>query len=101
MIVSYLDSVTEKIFAGEDLSRKESKRFGDLDVDKAQERLAILNQASEQDLLTLPVLHYHALRGTKRYSIDANSRRSKWRITFAWKDDQLCDVELVKIEDPH
>ena len=67
VIVGYADSVTEKIFAGEDLSRKESRRLGGLDVDKAQERLAILNQASERDLLTLTVLHYHALRGTKRY----------------------------------
>jgi len=37
----------------------------------------------------------------KRHSIDANSRRSKWRITFAWKNEQLSDVELVKIEDTH
>ena len=101
MRVSFADSVTEKIFNGEELSRPESRKRGDLDVVKAQERMAILNQASEQDLLTLPVLHYHALRGTKRYSIDANSRRSKWRITFAWNDEQLCDVELVKIEDTH
>jgi hypothetical protein len=30
------------------------------------------------------VLHYHKLHGTKRYSIDANARASKWRITFTW-----------------
>ena len=101
MIASFADSATEKIYLGESLTRKESTKLGDLDVDKAQERLAVLNQASERDLLALPVLHYHALRGTKRYSIDANSRRSKWRITFAWKDENLCDVELVKIEDTH
>ena len=101
MIASFADSATEKIFLGETLTRKESKKIGGLNIDKAQERLAILNQASERDLLTLPVLHYHALRGRKRYSIDANSRRSNWRITFAWKDEQLCDVELVKIEDTH
>ena len=101
MIVSFADSATEKVFVGESLSRKESRKYGGLDVNKAQERMAILNQASEQDLLTLPVLHYHALRGTRRCSIDANARRSKWRITFAWKDEQLCDVELVKIEDTH
>lgn len=101
MIASFADSATEKIYRGETLTQKESRKLGGLDVDKAQERLAVLNQASERDLLALPVLHYHALRGTKRYSIDANSRRSKWRITFAWKDENLCDVELVKIEDTH
>ena len=101
MIASFADSATEKIFLGEELTRKESRKLGGLDVDKAQERLAILNQATERDLLTLPALHYHALRGIKRYSIDASSRQSKWRITFAWKDENLCDVELVKIEDTH
>jgi plasmid maintenance system killer protein len=70
-------------------------------VDKAQERLAILNQANEGDLLNLYFLHYHKLRGTGRYSIDANARNSKWRITFAWTNDELTDVELVEIEDTH
>ena len=101
MIASFADSTTEKIFLGEELTRKELRKLGGLNVDKAQERLAILNQTSERDLIALPVLHYHALRGKKRYSIDANSRRSKWRITFAWTDENLCDVELVEIEDTH
>ena len=55
----------------------------------------------EKDLLTLHSLHYHKLHGTGRYSIDANSRNSKWRITFAWVDQALTDVSLVKIEDTH
>ena len=101
MITGFADSATEKIFYGDALTQKENRKLGGLDVDKAQERLAILNQASERDLLVWPVLHYHALQGTKRYSIDANSRRPKWRITFAWNDQNLCDVELVKIEDTH
>lgn len=54
-----------------------------------------------KDLLTLHSLHYHKLHGTGRYSIDANSRNSKWRITFAWADQALTDVSLVKIEDTH
>lgn len=70
-------------------------------VDKAQERLAILNQASERDLLTLRSLHYHKLHGEGRYSIDANSRNSKWRITFTWANEELTDVKLVEIEDTH
>lgn len=93
--------MTEKIFLGEDLSRQEAKKLGELNLDKAQERLAVLNQTSEKDLMTLPFLNYHALHGTGRYSIDANSRRSKWRITFDWADDEHVDVQLVLIEDTH
>jgi hypothetical protein len=54
-----------------------------------------------KDLLTLHSLHYHKLHGTKRYSIDANARASKWRITFAWTNQELTDVSLVKVEDTH
>ncbi|WP_367872235.1 type II toxin-antitoxin system RelE/ParE family toxin [Luteolibacter sp. Populi] len=101
MIRSFTDQATEKIFRGEKLTRKEEKLFGGLRIDKAQERLAVLNQATERDLLTLQALHYHKLHGDSRYSIDANSRNSKWRITFAWANDELTDVELVEIEDTH
>ena len=101
VIRSFADEVTKKIFRGEKLTRKEERQLGGLRVDKAQERLAILNQASEKDLLTLHSLHYHKLHGASRYSIDANSRNSKWRITFAWANDELTDVELVEIEDTH
>jgi len=101
VIRSFADQATEKIFRGEKLTRKEEKQFGGLRTDKAQERLAILNQATERDLLMLQVLHYHKLHGEGRYSIDANSRNSRWRITFAWVNDELTDVELVEIEDTH
>lgn len=101
MIAGFADSVTEKIFLGEELSRKEIGKLGDLDVDKAQERLAILNQTSERNLLALPMLHYHALHGTNRYSINANSRRSKWRIAFTWNEDRRENVEFVQIENTH
>lgn len=101
VIISFADEVTEKIFLGDELTRRELKKLGDLDVAKTQERLAVLHQATEKDLLTLPFLHYHALRGSKRYSIDANSRRSKWRITFAWADQDRVDVQPVCIEDTH
>ena len=101
VIRSFADEAAQKIFRGEKLTRKEQKRLGGLRVGKAQERLAILNQASEKDLLTLQSLHYHKLHGEGRYSIDANSRNSKWRITFAWANDELTDVELVKIQDTH
>ena len=101
MIESFADELTRKIFEGEELSRKDLKRFGDLRIDKAQERLHVLNQASEKDLMALQSLHYHRLQGLRRYSIDADSRRSKWRITFEWSDEHLKNVTLVRIEDTH
>ncbi len=101
MIRSFADSVTEKLFRGDELTRKEMKGLGDLRMEKAQERLAILNQSSERDLLNLRSLSYHKLHGEGRYSIDANSRSSKWRITFAWANEELTDVQLVRIEDTH
>lgn len=101
MIESFADELTRKIFEGEEFSRKDLKRFGDLRIDKAQERLHVSNQASEKDLMALRSLHYHRLQGLRRYSIDADSRRSKWRITFEWSDEHLKNVTLVRIEDTH
>ena len=101
MIKSFADALTEKVFLGEALTRKEAKALGDLRVSKAQERLAILHHSTERDLMKLQSLHYHSLRGSRRYSIDADSRASRWRITFAWANHELSDVSLVKIEDTH
>lgn len=101
MIKSFADRLTEKIFRGDDLTKKEARQLSDIRIDKAQERLLILHHSSERDLLSLHSLHYHKLHGSGRYSIDANSRASKWRITFAWADEELTDVSLVAIEDTH
>lgn len=101
MIESFADAVTGKIFRGEALTKREAMKLGGLKIEKAQERLAILNRAVERDLLTLPPLHYHKLHGTHRFSIDANSRNSKRRITFTWANEEFSDVALVKIEDTH
>lgn len=101
MIKSFANPITEKIFLGESLTRKETKLMGELRLDKAQERLLVLHHATEKDLLSLHSLHYHKLHGSGRHSIDANSRSSKWRITFAWADQEFTDLSLVKIEDTH
>lgn len=101
MILSFADETTAKIFRGDSLTRKEERSLGDLKVNKAYERLLLLNAATEKDLLLYPALHYHSLKGKTRYSIDADSRNSKWRITFAWADQALTDVSLVTIEDTH
>lgn len=101
MILSFADETTAKIFRGDTLTRKEERALGDLRIKKAYERLLLLNAATEKDLLLYPALHYHSLQGTDRYSIDADSRNSKWRITFVWTDQALIDVSLVTIEDTH
>ena len=101
MILSFSDDATEKIFNEESLTRKELKKLGGLNIDKAKSRLMILNRSNEKSLLSLGNLCYHSLSGTDRYSIDANSRKSKWRITFTWENDNHTDVQLVKIEDTH
>ena len=93
--------LTEKLFLGAEMSRKEINKLGTLNAVKAFERLAILNEADEKSLMLIPLLHYHKLKGTAKYSIDANSRKSPWRITFQWEDAEMTNVELVRIEDTH
>lgn len=100
VIKSFGDKITEKIFYGEALTKKERKKLGDVNLQKAMVHLDALNQATEKDLLTAPSLRYHKLSGTNRYSIDT-VRNSKWRITFSWENQEMVDVELVKIEDTH
>lgn len=101
MIRGFADATTEKLFLGEELSRKETNKLGTLNPVNAFERLAILNEADEKSLLRLPALHYHRLKGTPKYFIDADSRKSPWRITFQWENQEMKDVELVRIEDTH
>ena len=101
MIKSFSDALTEKIFLGEKLSKKERKQVGALNLNKAMARLIMLHSADEKFLLMAGGAYYHGLRGTSRYSIDADARNSAWRITFQWEDEELVNVELVKIEDTH
>jgi plasmid maintenance system killer protein len=101
VIISFADSVTETLFLGRELSRKDRNKLGGLNPIKAFERLAILHQADEKALLLIPFIHYHKLKGTPKYSIDADSRKSPWRITFEWENSEMKNVTLVKIEDTH
>jgi len=101
MIKSFSGTLTEKIFNGETLTKKDRKSIGSLNVTKAQERLVLLHTADEKVLLTAPSLKYHSLKGKGLYSIDADARNSKWRITFCWENEEMKNVELVKIEDTH
>lgn len=101
MIKGFADTTTRKLFLGEDLSKKESNRLGTINPVRVFERLAILNESDEKSLLLVPALHYHHLKGTSKFSIDADSRKSPWRITFQWENSEMKHVELVRIEDTH
>jgi plasmid maintenance system killer protein len=101
VIKSFADATTEKLFFGWELSGKETRKLGSLNPIKAHERLSMLNEADEKALLLATFLHYHKLKGTTRYSIDADSRKSPWRITFQWENADMKDVLLVKVEDTH
>jgi len=100
VIRSFSDKTTEKIFGNQELTRKKIRAFGLLNLQKAYDRLQVLHLATERDLLAAVSLHYHRL-GKARYSIDADSRKSPWRITFEWENEELTNVKLVKIEDTH
>ncbi len=101
MIKSFADTLTKKLFLGSEMSRREISKLGSLNPVRAFERLAILNEADEKKLMLIPALHYHKLQGSAQYSIDAESRKSPWRITFQWEDAEMKNVELVRIEDTH
>jgi len=103
MIRSFSNEATAKIFYGEELTRKEARKLGSLDIIKAKEVLAILDNVEERHLLTpeFKRFHYHSLKGSPRYSLDVNGRRSKWRATFQWENEDKIHVELVLIEDTH
>jgi plasmid maintenance system killer protein len=101
VIQSFADTLTEKLFLGAEMSRRELNKLGTLNPVKAFERLAILNESDEKALRLIPALHYHKLKGSTKYSIDADSRKSPWRITFQWENAEMRNVGLVKIEDTH
>jgi len=54
MLKSFASPVTEKIFLGGKLTKKERKSIGALNVTKASERLIQLHTADEKALLTAP-----------------------------------------------
>lgn len=101
VIKSFSDALTEKILNGDRLTKKERKKVGALNLLKAMERLILLDLSAEKDLMLHGGSHYHSLLGSNRYSIDADARDSPWRITFQWENEEMINVELVKIEDTH
>ncbi len=101
VIKSFSDKATRKLFLGQPLNQKECRAFGSMNLKKAAERLFLLDSSNEKNLLPASALYYHKLHGSHRCSIDADSRKSKWRITFIWENDEATDVCFVQIDDTH
>ena len=73
-------------------AEKKPTKLGTFNPVKAFELLAILNEADEKSPLLNPALHYHKFQGASKYSIDADSRKSPWRITFQWENLEMKNV---------
>jgi len=91
MIRHYRDKDTEKLAAGEKISKWEPFRR------QAEKRLRILDAATSlRDLATLNSNRLETLKGNRKgqYSIRINSQ---WRICFRWPKDAPgpTDVEIV------
>lgn len=101
VIVNFTDKRAEVIYSGDRLDPQQRLSLGELgksldDLQKIQERLAILSRSTDEMLVRTPFLQYTHLKGTTRYCIDAYSKKSNWRIFFEWKDEKIVNVELVQ-----
>jgi len=97
VIKSFQCKITEKLWHGEPLKRKDINKFGNLNWECALETLETLNSANEKNLLTFQSLSYHSLHDG-RYSVDVKAR-GNWRIIFNWDNEEKTDVCLVRISD--
>ncbi len=89
MIRWFRDKDTEALYNGRPVRRFQAFRR------QAERRLQILDSAASLgDLAALPSNRFEALAGRRkgRYPIRINRR---WRVCFAWRDDEACDVEIV------
>ena len=70
-----------------------SKISGDL-VQRIEDRLAYLENASKPEDMNLPGYHLHKLTGDRsgQWSIRVSSN---WRIVFRFEDSEAVDVDLV------
>jgi toxin HigB-1 len=64
-------------------------------VSRIGRMLRALDAATRPEQVSLPRYHFHALRGTRRWSIRLTGNR---RITFGWDGTDAIDVDL---EDYH
>ena len=90
MIRTWRNAATRKVWEGE-----RPNQFRGLDFEAAIDLLLALNAAkSLSDLSPLKSIGLHKLKGDRkgRWAMTANAR---WRICFAFANDDAYDVEIV------
>jgi len=88
MIASFRNRETERVF-----NRISDRKLGVIQG-RAEEKLAVLNAATQLLDLSLPSLRLEKLTGDRKgqYSIRINGQ---FRICFAWQDGNAYEVEIV------
>ncbi|MDK9722598.1 MAG: type II toxin-antitoxin system RelE/ParE family toxin [Rhodospirillales bacterium] len=86
---------TWKTSATRQLAETGKSKFSGLDVDKALERLTLLNAAVTLKQITpLKSVGLHALKGDRK-GLWAMTINVPWRLCFRFKDGDAYDVEIV------
>ncbi|MFA6022231.1 MAG: type II toxin-antitoxin system RelE/ParE family toxin [Rhodospirillales bacterium] len=86
---------TWKTSATRQLAETGKSKFSGLDVDKALERLTLLNAAVTLKQITpLKSVGLHALKGDRK-GLWAMTINGPWRLCFRFKDGDAYDVEIV------
>jgi proteic killer suppression protein len=96
MIKSFGNALTEALFNGDKLSKKQAKLFPSLLIKKACLQLDLTNQAERlEDFYFPPSNHFEALVGDLKgfYSIRIN--RGPWRVIFKWDEGHAEEVAIV------
>jgi proteic killer suppression protein len=60
-------------------------------IERCRDRLTTLQGAKVIEQLQVPGWRLHRLRGEARWAIAVNG---PWRITFAWDDGEVYDIDL-------
>jgi proteic killer suppression protein len=89
MIRSFRHRGLKRLFERNDRSKLSPAR-----VEKIENILALMNQASEPDDMDLPGLRLHPLKGDRK-GFWAVTVRANWRVIFRFEGGNVCDVDLM------
>jgi proteic killer suppression protein len=74
--------------------RGDRSKLSPAHVEKIENILALMNQASEPDDMDLPGLRLHPLKGDRK-GFWAVTVRANWRVIFRFEGGNVCDVDLM------
>jgi proteic killer suppression protein len=89
MIRSFRHRGVKRLFERGDRSKVSPEH-----VEKVENILALLNQASEPEDMNLPGFRLHPLRGDRK-GFWAVTVRANWRVVFRFEGGNACDVDLT------